>query len=69
MGAFVVFVYGDPRYYARFGFSKQMAHRFIPPYRLKYPDGWQALQLNSDFDSNESGQIICVDSLNEPDLW
>jgi len=31
MGVNVVFVYGDPNYYGRFGFSAEAAHQFTPP--------------------------------------
>ena len=41
----VLFVYGDPMYYGRFGFRAQVATKFIPPYELKYPFGWQARVL------------------------
>lgn len=68
MGAFIVFVYGDPQYYSRFGFDTDQAKNFIPPYALAFPDGWHALKLNS-ADFHEGGTITCVDSLNDPNLW
>ena len=43
-GAQIVFVYGDPRYYSRFGFNTDLAREFSPPYTLKYPEGWHALK-------------------------
>ena len=67
-GSFVVFVYGDPHYYSRFGFKSDLAKRFIPPYTLQFPEGWLALELNSAVFS-EGGKISFVDSLNDPDLW
>lgn len=67
-GSFIVFVYGDPRYYSRFGFITDLAKNFIPPYTLQYPEGWQALKLNSAL-FPEGGNIRCVDSLDDPDLW
>jgi len=39
----VVFVYGDPRYYGRFGFNQRLATRYSPPYPLDYPEAWQAV--------------------------
>jgi len=68
MGSFIVFVYGDPQYYSRFGFKTDLAKIFIPPYTLQYPEGWHALILNSAAIS-EGGSIKCVDSLNKPKLW
>lgn len=67
-GSFVVFVYGDPQYYSRFGFKTDLAKDFIPPYTLQFPEGWHALILNSAVFS-EGGLISCVDSLNDPKLW
>ena len=68
LGAFMVFVYGDPQYYSRFGFKIDMAKNFIPPYALQFPEGWHALKLNSAV-FPEGGKIKCVDSLNNPNLW
>ena len=68
LGSFIVFVYGDPQYYSRFGFKAELAKNFIPPYSLQFPEGWHALKLNSAV-FPEGGKITCVDSLNDPDLW
>lgn len=68
MGSFVVFVYGDPQYYARFGFKTELAKKYIPPYTLQYPEGWHVLELNSAVFS-EGGPISCIDSLNDENLW
>ena len=68
LGAFVVFVYGDPQYYFRFGFTTDLAQNFTPPYTLQYPEGWQAMKLNSTV-FPEGGKIQCVNSLNELKLW
>jgi len=68
MGSFIVFVYGDPKYYSRFGFKSELAKKFVPPYTLQYPEGLLALNLNSAV-FNEGSTIECVDSLNDPKLW
>ncbi|MEB3218218.1 MAG: N-acetyltransferase [Nostocales cyanobacterium 94392] len=68
LGAFIVFVYGDPQYYYRFGFKTDLAQNFTPPYPLQYPEGWQAMKLNSPV-FPESGKFQCVNSLNVPKLW
>lgn len=68
LGSFIVFVYGDPQYYFRFGFKTDLAKNFMPPYTLQFPEGWHALKLNSAV-FPEGGTITCVDSLNNPDLW
>jgi len=68
MGPFIVFVYGDPQYYSRFGFKTDLANNFIPPYTLQHPEGWHALKFNSAV-FFEGGSITCVNSLNDPKLW
>jgi putative acetyltransferase len=68
LGAFIVFVYGDPQYYSRFGFKTDLAQNFIPPYALQYPEGWQAMKLSSTI-FPEGGKLQCVNSLNDPGLW
>ncbi len=66
--SFIVFVYGDPKYYSRFGFEPGLAKNFLPQYTLQYPFGWLALKINSSA-FPEGGKIRCVDALNDPDLW
>lgn len=68
IGSFIIFVYGDPQYYSRFGFKRETAKNFMPPYTLQFPEGWHALNLNSVV-SHEGGKVKCVDSLNDPNLW
>lgn len=68
LGAFIVFVYGDPKYYSRFGFETDLANKYNPPYTLQYPEGWQAMKLNSAV-LPEQGKIQCVNSLKDPELW
>jgi putative acetyltransferase len=68
MGSFVVFVYGDPQYYARFGFDTELARKYISPYTLQYPEGWQALNLGAAVMTG-GGPITCVAALNDPELW
>ncbi len=65
----VVLVYGDPRYYGKFGFSAEAARQFIPPCELKYPFGWQARVLHDWEPRDPSIKLSCVQSLFNPDLW
>jgi putative acetyltransferase len=69
MGVGILFVYGDPKYYGRFGFSVDAAERFIPPYRLQFPLGWQAVALKEDSIEGTPVRITCVRSLCDPVLW
>jgi len=69
MGVDFLFVYGDPNYYSRFGFSVDAAERYIPPYNLQYPFGWQGIALNECATGESSIKIACVASLCDPALW
>ena len=69
LGATTVLVYGDPDYYARFGFQAEAAEHFFPPYTLQYPTGWQGITLGEDRSPSESVSVACVEPLNQPELW
>jgi putative acetyltransferase len=68
-GVDILFVYGDPEYYSKFGFSADAAECYIPPYKLQYPFGWQAIVLNKFSTEKSPGKIACVTSLCDPALW
>ena len=68
-GTHLLFVYGDPDYYGRFGFNTQDAEHYLPQYKLQYPFGWQAVVLNRLPGKEQPGQIVCVAPLDNPDLW
>lgn len=68
-GASVLFVYGDPKYYGRFGFSAEAASRFLPPYELKHPDGWQAIVLHEGRANEQAVELSCIAPLCDPSLW
>ncbi len=65
----VLFVYGDPTYYRRFGFSVGVAERYVPPYELQYPAGWQGLVLKECRAGKSPVRISCVTALCDPALW
>ena len=69
MGVAILFVYGDPKYYSKFGFCVDTAERYIPPYKLQYPFGWQGLALNACSTGTSSIKIACVSSLCDQALW
>ena len=69
MGVNVVFVYGDPEYYGRFGFNADAARDYTAPYPLQYPFGWQVLVLNECAIEKAPVAIGCVSSLRDPQLW
>lgn len=69
MGVDIIFVYGDPKYYRKFGFNGDAAERYVPPYKMEYPSGWQGIAINECSIGKPSVKIVCVDSLNDPVLW
>ncbi|NEV61861.1 N-acetyltransferase [Thiorhodococcus minor] len=68
-GVDAFFVYGDPEYYGRFGFTAEAAGRFLPPYELQYPFGWQAMVMHETVSNGQTVKLSCVASLREPALW
>jgi len=68
-GVDIIFVYGDPEYYSKFGFGVDAAELYIPPYKLQYPFGWQGIVLNKCSARKSSANIVCVTSLSDPTLW
>lgn len=69
IGADVVLVYGDPKYYGRFGFSVEAAERFVPPYKLEFPFGWQGIAITDQGKRTSPTEIECVRSLCDPAMW
>lgn len=65
----VVLVYGDPKYYGRFGFVTEAAENFQPPYPLEFPFGWQALVLGKSSLPDTAVEISCVEPLCDPTIW
>lgn len=65
----LLFVYGDPDYYGKFGFSAATAAAYIPPYTLQYPFGWQGLALDGRNLAQSAVNIGCVAPLRDPALW
>lgn len=68
-GVDILFVYGDPDYYSRFGFSVDAAARYIPPYKLQYPSGWQGIALKEPGTETSPIKITCVTALSDPEQW
>ena len=65
----MLFAYGDPKYYQRFGFWRETAQQFIPPYKLTYPSGWQAMMLSQRVVSESEVNLSCVAPLCNSALW
>ena len=69
MGTSIFFVYGDPKYYGRFGFCDDAAKPFEPPCDLQHPFGWQAITRDEVLARKCAGPITCVPALCDPKLW
>ena len=69
LDADIVFVYGDPGYYGKFGFDAAIASVYAPPYPLQHPFGWQARQLKDSAALPAPGKLTCVQPLQDPQLW
>ena len=68
-GVNVVFVYGDPEYYSKFGFHADVAKPYLPPYPLEYPLGWQAVILKECVAKPAPVSITCASLLCNAELW
>lgn len=68
-GINTLFVYGDPKFYGKFGFNAKTAAQYLPPYKLQYPFGWLALDLNKGDTIERTVKVSCVASLCNPNLW
>lgn len=65
----VVFVYGDPRYYSRFGFTVVSVERYVPPYPLTFEHGWQVMHLKENPSSKTSEELECLPMFSKKELW
>lgn len=68
-GVDVLLVYGDPKYYERFGFEKESARSFVSPYPLEYPFGWLGMMLKGTDAPKSPINFECVQSLHKSELW
>jgi putative acetyltransferase len=68
-GVNVVFVYGDPEYYSKFGFHADVAKPYLPPYPLEHPLGWQAVILKEYVVKPTAVSITCASPLCNAELW
>jgi len=69
LGVDLIFVYGAPEYYGRFGFSADTAQGYNAPYPLQYPFGWQAVAIRDCVIENGPHATQCVQALCKPLLW
>ncbi|MCG8585017.1 MAG: N-acetyltransferase [Pirellulales bacterium] len=65
----VLLVYGNPKYYGRFGFHADAAQRYVPPYEIQFAFGWQGIALTESNIEQPPVTIECVACLRDPALW
>lgn len=67
-GETAVFVYGDPAYYGRFGFTAQATAGVVPPTAFFEP-GWQAVALQGETHNATAGPLRVPAALAPEELW
>ena len=67
----LVFVFGDPAYYGRFGFEQADFDRYPTPQPIPdaYRPGWMVQSLSEKYIDHWQGKVICADMLNDPKYW
>ena len=68
-GGGTAFVYGDPAYYCRFGFTVELGRMYPAPYPLSMPHAWQAVHFAKVEGERPQGKLRCVSPLSSAELW
>lgn len=70
-GCDLVFVYGNPAYYNRFGFRPATPHGLIAPYPIPsvHADAWMVQALHDGVIGRIQGTIQCATTLHQPHYW
>jgi len=70
-GVELVFVFGDPGYYSRFGFAPAGQLGFAPPYPVpeEYADAWMVRALRPGLMGAVSGTVTPAEALRKPEYW
>jgi putative acetyltransferase len=70
-GVDLVFVLGHPGYYPRHGFEPAGRLGFDAPFPIASADAdaWMVQALRTEVIGVRRGQVVCADSLNQPELW
>jgi putative acetyltransferase len=69
LGPGMLLVYGDPKFYSRYGFTADHARHYTPPYQLQHAFGWQGMAMRDYQSRSRTIDISCVPSLYNPLLW
>lgn len=70
-GCDLVFVYGNPVYYNRFGFIPATRHGLIAPYPIPsvHADAWMVQALHDRVIGRVQGTVQCATTLHQPHYW
>lgn len=70
-GVALVFVLGDPGYYARFGFQAAGRQGLAAPYPIPeaHAEAWRVQALRDGVLGKVQGSVTCCDALMQPELW
>ena len=69
LGAQLLFTYGDPNYYGRFGYQQITEAQIKAPQQLSLPHGWLCQALVTDDIPVISEKSACIDALNKAEYW
>ncbi|MFL0800960.1 MAG: N-acetyltransferase [Agarilytica sp.] len=65
----LIFTYGDPRFYAKVGFSQINENIVKAPFKLSQPEGWLAQSLDGQPITTMKGASTCVAALSDQMYW
>ena len=65
----IVFVYGDPNYYERFGFLTVREKQLFPPMAMKYPEAWQYITLCGGLNVNALTSVTLNKTFQNEKFW
>ncbi len=70
-GVDIVFVYGDPIYYSRFGFKPAKTYEIFPahPIPKSHEDAWMIINLSNKKLEPMSSKVKCCKALDDPKFW
>ena len=70
-GIDLIFVYGDPKYYSRFGFKPAKTFKILPahPIPKNYEDAWMVMNLSNKKLELINSKVKCCKALDDPKFW